>query len=80
MISQFFIVSPRGDTLIFKDYRGDVSRHTSEKFWRHVKFSKGEAEPVFVSRSCTASGHIARAPPAERPPLPPLAPRPPSSE
>ena len=39
-------MSPRGDTLIFKDYRGDVSRNTSEKFWRHVKFSKGEAEPV----------------------------------
>ena len=59
MISQFFIVSPRGDTLILKDYRGDVSRNTSEKFWRHVKFSKGEAEPVFVSRSCAACGWAA---------------------
>ena len=49
MISQFFIVSPRGDTLIFKDYRGDVPRVTSEVFWRKVKFSSGEAEPVFVS-------------------------------
>lgn len=49
MISQFFVVSPRGDTLIFKDYRGDVPRTTSEKFWRHVKFCKGDAEPVFVS-------------------------------
>ena len=48
MISQFFVISPRGDTLIFKDYRGDVPRTTSEKFWRHVKFSKGEAPPVFV--------------------------------
>jgi hypothetical protein len=48
MISQFFIVSPRGDTLIFKDYRGDVPRTTSETFWRKVKFSQGEAPPVFV--------------------------------
>ena len=48
MISQFFVVSPRGDTLIFKDYRGDVPRTTSEKFWRHVKFCKGDAEPVLV--------------------------------
>ena len=55
MISQFFVVSPRGDTLIFKDYRGDVPRTTSEKFWRHVKFAKGEAEPVFVSRSSAAA-------------------------
>jgi len=71
MISQFFIVSPRGDTLIFKDYRGDVSRNTSEKFWRHVKFSKGEAEPVFVSRSCAACGcHCPRRPP-NAPPCPP---------
>ena len=54
MISQFFVVSPRGDTLIFKDYRGDVSRNTSEKFWRHVKFSKGAAEPVFVSQALPA--------------------------
>ena len=49
MISQFFVVSPRGDTLIFKDYRGDVPRSTSEVFWRKVKFSTGETEPVFVS-------------------------------
>ena len=48
MISQFFIVSPRGDTLINKDYRGDVPRTTSETFWRKVKFSQGEAPPVFV--------------------------------
>jgi hypothetical protein len=76
MISQFFVVSPRGDTLIFKDYRGDVSRNTSEKFWRHVKFSKGEAEPVFVSRHAAAAAAAAGAarPPSdargERLPLP----------
>jgi hypothetical protein len=58
MISQFFVVSPRGDTLIFKDYRGDVPRTTSEKFWRHVKFTKGDAEPVFVSLLSCARGPI----------------------
>ena len=54
MISQFFIMSPRGDTLIFKDYRGDVPRSTTDKFWREVKYAKGDAHPVFVS-STTAS-------------------------
>ena len=54
MISQFFIVSPRGDTLIFKDYRGDVPRATCDTFWRKVKFCKGEAEPVFVRDSLSA--------------------------
>ena len=51
MISQFqfFIPSQRGDTLIFKDYQGDVPRFTTDKFWRKIKCSKGDARPVFVS-------------------------------
>jgi len=48
MISQFFIMSARGDSLIFKDYRGDVPATTREKFWRKVKYTdEGHAPPVF---------------------------------
>ncbi|CAG8436368.1 5952_t:CDS:10 [Scutellospora calospora] len=38
MISQFFILSPqRGDTLIFRDYRHDVPRDTSDLFIDRLK-------------------------------------------
>ncbi|CAG8628516.1 11198_t:CDS:2, partial [Cetraspora pellucida] len=38
MISQFFILSPqRGDTLVFRDYRHDVSRNTSDLFLDRLK-------------------------------------------
>eukprot|EP00243_Klebsormidium_subtile_P003398 TRINITY_DN16787_c0_g1_i1.p1 TRINITY_DN16787_c0_g1~~TRINITY_DN16787_c0_g1_i1.p1 ORF type:complete len:445 (-),score=122.88 TRINITY_DN16787_c0_g1_i1:208-1542(-) len=50
MISQFFVLSPRGDTIISRDYRGDVPRGTAEIFFRQVKFWKGgqeDAPPVF---------------------------------
>eukprot|EP00545_Synedropsis_sp_CCMP1620_P004974 CAMPEP_0119014752 /NCGR_PEP_ID=MMETSP1176-20130426/10363_1 /TAXON_ID=265551 /ORGANISM="Synedropsis recta cf, Strain CCMP1620" /LENGTH=459 /DNA_ID=CAMNT_0006967991 /DNA_START=69 /DNA_END=1445 /DNA_ORIENTATION=+ len=44
MISNFFIISPRGDTIIAKDYRsdrGDVGAHErshTEAFFRKIKF------------------------------------------
>jgi AP-4 complex subunit mu-1 len=44
MISNFFIISPRGDTIISKDYRsdrGDVGAHErshTEAFFRKIKF------------------------------------------
>jgi AP-4 complex subunit mu-1 len=52
MISNFFVISPRGDTIIAKDYRsdrGDVGAHErshTEAFFRKVRFwedSEGEA-------------------------------------
>jgi AP-4 complex subunit mu-1 len=46
--NQFFILSPRGDTIIFKDYRGDAHASMQEDFFRKVKFwSKGDCVPVF---------------------------------
>lgn len=48
--SQFYILSPRGDVIIRKDYLGDVPRSSSEVFFRNAKFWKegdGEAPPVF---------------------------------
>eukprot|EP00899_Mesostigma_viride_P015270 jgi/Mesvir1/23744/Mv18682-RA.1 len=50
MISQFFVLSLRGDIIIYRDYRGDVPKSSPEVFFRKVKFWKGdgeEAPPIF---------------------------------
>ncbi|CAI0467835.1 unnamed protein product [Linum tenue] len=51
MISQFFVLSQRGDNIVFRDYRGDVQKGSAEIFFRKVKFWKDdgeeEAPPVF---------------------------------
>ena len=47
MISQIFILSARGDTLIVKDFRNDLTKSTPEIFYRIVKTSKNDPEPVF---------------------------------
>lgn len=50
MISQFFILSTRGDVIIRKDYLGNVPRGSAEVFFRNSKFWKegDEAPPVFI--------------------------------
>ncbi|CAN6465783.1 unnamed protein product [Victoria cruziana] len=51
MICQFFVLSQRGDNIVFRDYRGEVQKGSAEVFFRKVKFWKGdegeEAPPVF---------------------------------
>ncbi|CAN4122380.1 unnamed protein product [Withania somnifera] len=51
MISQLFVLSQRGDSIVFRDYRGDVPKGSAEIFFRKVKFWKEdggeEAPPVF---------------------------------
>ncbi|KAJ7965807.1 Carbonic anhydrase [Quillaja saponaria] len=51
MISQFFVLSQRGDSIVFRDYRGEVQKGSAEIFFRKVKFWKEdgqeEAPPVF---------------------------------
>mmetsp|Transcript_81868 Transcript_81868/g.163489 ORF Transcript_81868/g.163489 Transcript_81868/m.163489 type:complete len:500 (+) Transcript_81868:83-1582(+) len=48
-ISLFFILSPRGDTIISKDFRGDTPPGATEAFFRKVKsWDKGDAPPVFL--------------------------------
>ncbi|KAL1349561.1 hypothetical protein HN51_026081 [Arachis hypogaea] len=51
MISQFFILSQRGDNIVFRDYRGEVPKGSAEIFFRKVKFWEDggleEAPPVF---------------------------------
>ncbi len=41
MISQFFVLSARGDVIIRKDYLGNVPRTSPEVFFRNSKFWKG---------------------------------------
>ena len=41
-ISQIFILSPRGDKLVFKDYRQDCPKNTDEIFFRKFKFWDGK--------------------------------------
>lgn len=51
--SQLYVLSPRGDSIIFRDFRHDVSKSTTEIFFRNCRFWKGkqgvagEAPPVF---------------------------------
>lgn len=47
MISQFFILSARGDTLIMRDYRNDVSKNVPERFFREVKTAEEQVTPTF---------------------------------
>ncbi|TFJ87250.1 hypothetical protein NSK_001582 [Nannochloropsis salina CCMP1776] len=47
-MSSFFILSPRGDTIISRDFRGDSLPNAAELLFRKVKFwDKGDAPPVF---------------------------------
>jgi AP-4 complex subunit mu-1 len=50
MLSQLFILSPRGDVIIRKDWLGDVPRNSAETFYRHCRFWDGDegAPPVFA--------------------------------
>eukprot|EP01036_Dinobryon_divergens_P032368 gene32368-41938_t len=53
-IGQIFILSPRGDTIINKDYRGDALPNMHEVFFRKVKFwDKSDAPPVFQIEDVT---------------------------
>ncbi|KAF7817594.1 AP-4 complex subunit mu [Senna tora] len=44
MISQFFVLSQRGDNIVFRDYRGEVQKGSAETFFRKVKFWKEDGE------------------------------------
>jgi len=51
-VQQFYLLNPRGDSIIFRDFRGDIPKSTSEVFFRQVRFWQGkqqgqEAPPIF---------------------------------
>lgn len=45
--SQLFVLSLRGDTIIFKDYRGDARKDAPEIFFKFVSGRKVDAPPFF---------------------------------
>jgi AP-4 complex subunit mu-1 len=46
-VSQFYILTSRGDTIIKKDFRDELA-NTPEIFFRKMKFwEKGDCPPVF---------------------------------
>ena len=47
MLSQIFILSARGDTIINRDFRSDLIKNTPELFFRNVKMYQGDAPPIF---------------------------------
>eukprot|EP00033_Pygsuia_biforma_P005073 GCRY01005566.1.p1 GENE.GCRY01005566.1~~GCRY01005566.1.p1 ORF type:complete len:453 (+),score=111.96 GCRY01005566.1:196-1554(+) len=47
MFSQFLVLSSRGDTIINRDFRGDIVRGTAEIFFRRVKSFDGDCPPFF---------------------------------
>jgi len=68
MISQFFVLSPRGDAIVTKDFRNDLPRRTHETFFRLCKFwrdddertgmtstSRGDADAASRARRGTSS-------------------------
>ncbi|KAH1252330.1 AP-4 complex subunit mu [Glycine max] len=44
MILQFFVLSQRGDNIVYRDYRGEAQKGSAETFFRKVKFWKEDAE------------------------------------
>lgn len=63
-ISQIFILSPRGDKLVFKDYRQDAPGNADEIFFRKYKFwdgkdhqapAGGDCPPFFVEKNINFS-------------------------
>jgi AP-4 complex subunit mu-1 len=49
-ISQFFVLSPRGDTIIWREYRGDIDRSAAEQFFQIVKKKSGNIKPCFMDQ------------------------------
>ena len=50
-ISQFYILSARGDTIINKDYRGDIPQSTAETFFRKMKSGNEKERKLDADRS-----------------------------
>lgn len=47
MISQLFVLSARGDTIVTRNLRGELVKGTNEIFFRRAKSWKGDPPPVF---------------------------------
>ena len=49
-ISQFFVLSPRGDTIIWREFRNDIERSAAERFFQIVKKKSGDITPCFLDQ------------------------------
>merc|ERR1711934_557956 len=50
-LSQFFVLSPRGDSIINQNFRHDIASNAPEVFYRKAKFWKGDVPPIFLNDS-----------------------------
>jgi len=48
-LSQFFVLSPRGDSIINQNFRHDIAENAPEVFYRKAKFWKGDVPPIFLN-------------------------------
>merc|ERR1711990_522446 len=48
-LSQFFVLSPRGDSIINQNFRHDIPGNAPEVFYRKAKFWKGDVPPIFLN-------------------------------
>ena len=46
-LSQLFVLSPRGDAIVTRDYRHNVSRASHEVFFRNIRSGGSDTPPVF---------------------------------
>jgi len=54
VVHQFFVLSRRGDNIIFKDFRGDAIAGMGDIFFRRVRFwDGGDAPPCFLEGGVT---------------------------
>nr|CEL64345.1 TPA: CBR-DPY-23 protein, related [Neospora caninum Liverpool] len=56
MLSQFYVLSPRGDCLITKDYRNDAPKGSAEIFYRHVTCWNGPSSSEFSGAGGATGG------------------------
>ena len=61
MLSQLFVLSPRGDLLLFRDYRGDADPAVSGAFYEAVSALGAGVPPVAVRACGRRFVHVRRA-------------------
>jgi AP-4 complex subunit mu-1 len=50
MFTQFYVLGPRGDSIIYRNFRNEITKSTAETFFRNVRFwndKPQEAPPIF---------------------------------
>lgn len=58
MISQLFILSSKGDRLVYRNFRGDGGDDVTDAFYRAVTSLPGDQAPVFMAREGRHFVHV----------------------